>query len=51
MARCSGGMFTMTNQIGKIMRNRILPFMIKRSVKQFDDLYGYKIDWDEKIKL
>lgn len=49
MARRSGRMFTMTNQIGKIMRNKVLSFMIKRSVKQFDDLYGYKINWDEKI--
>ena len=50
MARRSGGMFTMTNQIGKIMRNKMLSFMIKRSVKQFDGLYGYKIDWNKKIE-
>ena len=49
MARRSGGMFTATNPIGKGIRNAMLSFMIKRSTKQFDDLYGYKINWNEKI--
>lgn len=50
MARRSGGMFTTTNPIGKIVRNAISPFMIKLSAKGFDEIYGYKVDWDEKIK-
>ncbi|WP_420545849.1 FAD-dependent oxidoreductase [Nitrosopumilus sp.] len=50
MARRSGGMFTTTNPIGKIVRNAISPFMIKLSTKGFDEIYGYKVDWDKKIK-
>ena len=50
MARRSGGMFTTTNPIAKIVRNVISPFMIKFSTKGFDEIYGYTIDWDEKIK-
>ena len=49
MARRSGGMFTTTNPIGKAIRNVTSPFMIKFAAKGFDDLYGYKINWDEKI--
>ena len=49
MARRSGGMFTTTNPIGKVIRNVISPFMIKFAAKGFDDIYGYKIDWDKKI--
>ena len=49
MARSSGEMFTATNPIRKIIRNTMLSFMIKHSTKKFDDLYGYKVNWDEKI--
>lgn len=43
-------MFTSTNPIGKLIRNIMIPIMMKRNPEQFDDIYGYKIDWDEKIK-
>ena len=51
MARRSGKMFTVTNPIGKLIRNMVLPFMIKRSPEEFDKIYGYTIDWDKKIKM
>lgn len=51
MARRSGGMFTTTNPIGKAIRNAMSPFMIKLASKGFDDIYGYKIDWNEKITI
>ncbi|MGI9565763.1 MAG: FAD-dependent oxidoreductase [Nitrosopumilus sp.] len=50
LARRSGRMFTSTNPIGKLIRNIMIPIMMKRNPEQFDDIYGYKIDWDEKIK-
>ena len=52
MARRQGEMFTVTNPIKKWFRNKILSFMMKRrsSSKMFDEIYGYKVNWDEKIK-
>ena len=50
MARRSGRMFTVTNPIGKLMRNLMIPIMLKRNPEEFDKIYRYKVDWDEKIK-
>ena len=52
MARRQGEMFTVTSPIKKWFRNKILSFMMKRrsSSKMFDEIYGYKVKWDEKIK-
>ena len=49
MARRSGRMFTVTNPIGKLIRNVTIPFMLKRDPKEFEKIYGYKVDWDKKI--
>lgn len=51
MGRRTGKMFTMTNPLGKVTRNTMLSLMLKRGTKQFDDMYGYKINWDEKITV
>ena len=49
LARRLGGMFTTTNPAGKWIRNTIMSAMMKRWSKKMDDVYGYKINWDEKI--
>ena len=49
MARRSGRMFTTTNPIGKLIRNVMSPFMIKLNKKGFDEIYGYRVDWNEKV--
>lgn len=50
LARRSGGIFTVTNPVGKLMRNIMLPIMMKRNPEGFEEMYGYKINWDGKIK-
>ena len=50
LARRSGGMFTTTNPAGKWIRNTLISAMMKRWSKKMDDVYGYKIDWNEKLK-
>ena len=50
IARRNGGMFTTTNPAGKWFRNTMMSAMMKRWSTKMDDVYGYKVDWDEKIK-
>ena len=51
LARRSGGMFTTTNPAGKWIRNIMISAMMKRWSTKMYDVYGYNIDWDEKIKI
>ena len=50
LARRNGEMFTMTNPAGKWFRNIIMSAMMKRWSTKMDEIYGYKVDWNEKIK-
>ena len=50
LARRSGGMFTTTNPMRKWIRNTVISVMMKQWSTKMDDVYGYKIDWNEKIK-
>ena len=49
LARRSGGMFTATNPMGKWFRNTMISVMMKQWSTKMDDVYGYKVDWNEKI--
>ena len=50
LARHNGDMFTMTSHVGKWFRNTMMSVMMKRWSTKMDEIYGYKVDWDEKIK-
>ena len=50
IARRSGSMFTTSNPASKWIRNTILSTIMKQWSTKMDDVYGYKINWYEKIK-
>ena len=50
LARRSGRMFTSTNFIGKWFRNVMISVMMKRWSTKMDEVYGYKVNWNKKIK-
>ena len=50
LARHSGRMFTATNPMGKWFRNIMISVMMKRWSAKMDDVYGYRVDWDEKVR-
>ena len=50
LARRNGDMFTMTSPVGKWFRNIMMSAMMKRWSTKMDEIYGYKVDWDERTK-
>ena len=46
----SGKFMTSTNEIGKLFRRMLLPYLMKSYAKRMDWVFSYEIDWDEKIK-
>ena len=50
-ARKQGKFSTMTNPVMKWFRAKILPLMIKHGSSQLDEIYNYKTDWENTIKI
>ncbi|MFE9535769.1 FAD-dependent oxidoreductase [Streptomyces sp. NPDC006691] len=45
-ARKTGGHMTPNGPVGRAMRDLMLPFFLRLSLKSADDVYGYRVPWD-----
>ena len=49
LARKQGKFSTMQNPMMKWLRAKFLSYMTKRGSSQFDEIYGYRVDWSRKV--
>ena len=49
LARKQGKFSTMRNPMMKWLRAKFLSYMTKRGSSQFDEIYGYRVDWDRQV--
>ena len=49
LARKQGKFSTMQNPMMKWFRAKFLSYMAKHGSSQFDEIYGYRVDWSKKV--
>nr|WP_238717499.1 FAD-dependent monooxygenase [Natronorubrum halophilum] len=51
MSRETGNQKAPSNVITRKFRDLVLPFFLKRGVERFEQIYSYRVGWDEPIEL
>jgi FAD-dependent urate hydroxylase len=51
MSRETGNQKAPSNMITRKFRDLVLPFFLKRGVERFEQIYSYRVEWDEPIEV
>ncbi|WP_202935022.1 FAD-dependent oxidoreductase [Halorussus amylolyticus] len=51
MSRRTGNQKAPSNAVTRKVRDLVLPFFLKRGVEEFDQIYSYRVDWDEPVSV
>lgn len=49
MSRETGNQKAPSNLVTRTVRDLVLPFFLKRGVESFEQIYSYRVDWDEPV--
>lgn len=49
LSRETGSQKAPSNPVSRKVRDLVLPFFLERGVERFEEIYSYRVDWDEPV--